>query len=282
MKFALIGDVHGFWDEKDNRYFNESDYDAIFFTGDFGGFHLTKNPFQETKFEGLTKKAYLIPGNWDGTNLIGVLGEATDSKVLKFLGSFGYARRMKSFSEKIRPIALTGYSSLVLSEEKDLALIVGRPHSMGGGFNFARNLAKHYFIADMETSVMKYKKLIDSTTQKNIFFLSHNGPQGLGSGKTSIYGADYKKEGGDGGDLDLAIAVEYAKDQGKKVPAVLSGHMHHFVHEFKKERETMIYTGGTFYVNGAKVPRIRKEKHFHTKITWDGGSATVIPVWESL
>ena len=35
MKIAIIGDVHGFWNERDTEYFNSSDYDYILFTGDF-------------------------------------------------------------------------------------------------------------------------------------------------------------------------------------------------------------------------------------------------------
>jgi uncharacterized protein (TIGR04168 family) len=280
MKFALIGDIHGFWNHKDTEFFNSSDYDAIFFAGDLGRPNLTGSLFPKFNLNGLTKKAYLIPGNWDATNAFGLLGEITNQSILKRAGSFGYAKRMKAFSQVIRPIAAMGYSTAVLSEEKDLALVVGRPHAMGGGFSFERNLSETYLVSSMEESKIKLQKLIDSVKQGNIIFLSHNGPKGLGKERTSIYGADFKSEGGDFGDEDLTQAIAYAKEIGKKVPAVLSGHMHHFIPALKKERESLVYTGGTFYINGAKVPRIRKGKHFHTKIEWNGSSVTAIPMWE--
>jgi len=282
MKFALIGDIHGFWNKKDTEYFNASDYDALFFTGDLGRARISGSILPKYNLSALTKKAFLIPGNWDGTNLPGILGEVLNQKLLKRAGSLGYAGRMKSFAQAIRPIPLMGYSTAVLSEEKDLALIVARPHAMGNGFSFQKNVSKHYLVSSMKESINKLKKLIDSVKQENIFFLSHNGPKGLGSERTSIYGADFLNNGGDFGDEDLTAAISYAKEIGKKVPAVLSGHMHHYISALKKERESLVYTGGTFYVNGARVPRIRHGKHFHTKIEWNGSSVTAIQLWEDL
>ncbi|BDA80422.1 hypothetical protein LPTSP3_g33520 [Leptospira kobayashii] len=279
MKFALIGDIHGFWNEKDVEYFNNSDYDFLFFAGDFGKLGSFGKIGFDFSLQGLQKKAYLVPGNWDGTNVLGLLGEVKNLSFLKWLGSFGYAKRMRVFSEKVRPLPIMGYSTVVLSEEKSLTLVVGRPHAMGDGFSFAKNLSSVYGVSNSEESKIKYKALIDSVSQENLIFLSHNGSYGLGDKPTSIYGADFKKEGGDIGDEDLQFAIQYAKQKGKKVPAVLSGHMHHHSPVSKRERESVVYTGGTTYINGAKVPRIRKGKHFHTKIEWNGGSVTAIPIW---
>lgn len=213
-----------------------------------------------------------------GISLTSVIGEIIQSNLLIQSGQWGQSRRLRKLSERVKPITILGYSSVVLSQEFDVSLIVGRPHAMGGGLSFSPHMKKTYLVSNMETSVEKYKRLIDGTKEKNIIFLSHNGPFGLGSAKNSIYGAEFKKEGGDWGDIDLTEAIQYAKSIGKKVPLVLSGHMHHSISK-TKERETHEYTGGTFYVNGAKVPRIREGKHFHTKIEWSGGSATVIPMW---
>jgi hypothetical protein len=279
MKFALIGDIHGFWDEKDVQFFNESDNDALFFTGDLGRIRATGSLLPNFNFGTLTKRSFLIPGNWDGTSILGILGEITNLSALKYLGSIGYLNRMKALSNVIRPIPAMGYSTAVLSEEHSLALIVGRPHAMGNGFSFQRNLSQSYLVNTMEESASKLKKLIDSIKQENLFFLSHNGPSGLGSERTSIYGSDFLKDGGDNGDDDLAEAIRYAKEIGKKVPAVLSGHMHHTIPALKKNRETVHYTNGTFYVNGAMVPRIKGKRHFHTKIEWNGSSITAIPLW---
>ena len=35
MKFGVIGDIHGFWDERDTAFFNASDYDMLLLVGDF-------------------------------------------------------------------------------------------------------------------------------------------------------------------------------------------------------------------------------------------------------
>ncbi|MDF3818500.1 metallophosphoesterase [Leptospira sp. 96542] len=274
MKFALIGDIHAYWDKEDIDYFNSSDYDFLFFTGDINGTPLQK----KVSFEGLTKRAYLIPGNWDSTSLIGIIGEVIQSKNLIRLGQIGQNRRSKIFVNQIQPLSVMGYSTITVSKELDLSLLVGRPYAMGGGLSFAPNLRKNYFVSTMEESIEKYKSLIQGVKEKNIFILSHNGPFGLGAEPKSMYGADFKKSGGDWGDLDLQEAIKFAKQIGKKVPVVMSGHMHHKVSK-KKERETLQYTGGTFYINGAKVPRIQEGKRFHTKIEWNGGSATVIPIW---
>lgn len=274
MKFALIGDIHGYWNERDIDYFNTSDYDYLFFTGDLLGSPFLKKP----DFSNLKKRSYLIPGNWDGTSFWGIFGEVLGSPTLIQLGSMGQSRRERRFYNNTRPLSLLAYSSVVLSKDLDLSLIVGRPHAMGGGVSFLPSLRKTFGISSLEDSIDKYKALIEKTKEKNLFFLSHNGPLGLGKERNSIYGADFKKTGGDFGDEDLQVAIEYAKSIGKKIPVVLSGHMHHKIGN-NKERETLHYSGGTFYVNGAKVPRIQEGKHFHTKIEWDGGGATVVPIW---
>ncbi|MCZ8342107.1 MAG: metallophosphoesterase [Leptospira sp.] len=274
MKFALIGDIHGYWNERDVEYFNSTDYDFLFFTGDLLGSPFFGRP----NFLNLKKRAYLIPGNWDGTSITGIIGEVLQSQTLIRMGSFGQSKREERLLKHTKPLTLLAYSSVILSKELDLSLIVGRPHAMGGGISFLPSLRKTFSISSVDDSINKYKALIQNTKERNLFFLSHNGPLGLGKERNSMYGADFKKMGGDFGDEDLKVAIDYAKSIGKKVPAVLSGHMHHKIGK-NKERETLHYKGGTFYVNGAKVPRIQEGKHFHTKIEWDGGGATVIPIW---
>ena len=60
-----------------------------------------------------------------------------------------------------------------------------------------------------------------------VVVLAHCGPHGLGATRESIYGCDFRPEQGDWGDRDLAEALEYARECGKRVVAVVAGHMHH-------------------------------------------------------
>ena len=95
-------------------------------------------------------------------------------------------------------------------------------------------------------------------------FLAHNGPSGLGSGRADIWGCDFKKDEGDFGDEDLRLAVDHAQSSGKRVLAVLAGHMHHAI-KGGGERRWQIERDGVLYVNAARVPRIFEHEGRHVR-----------------
>ena len=86
-------------------------------------------------------------------------------------------------------------------------------------------------------------------------FVSHNGPVGLGSGADDMWGCDFMPNGGDWGDPDLRVAIDHARQAGKKVLAVVAGHMHIRTKQ-GIERPWKLEVDDTLYINAARVPRI--------------------------
>jgi uncharacterized protein (TIGR04168 family) len=70
-----------------------------------------------------------------------------------------------------------------------------------------------------------------------------------------MWGCDFKPGGGDWGDPDLEHAIEHALDRGKRVLAVVAGHMHLRTKQ-GAERDWITERRGIHYVNAARVPRI--------------------------
>jgi uncharacterized protein (TIGR04168 family) len=112
--------------------------------------------------------------------------------------------------------------------------------------------------------------------------LAHCGPQGLGDARDAIYGCDFRPDAGDWGDPDLTQALAHAAESGKRVLAVVAGHMHHALRG-GGERSWHEQRAGIHHVNAARVPRIRRsasgsERH-HVSLTLAGDSVQVEPIW---
>ena len=113
--------------------------------------------------------------------------------------------------------------------------------------------------------------------------LSHNGPLGLGAGPTDLWGCDFLEGGGDWGDPDLAAALASARTLGKRVLAVIAGHMH-LRTKTGEARVPRLERDGTLYVNPARVPRIQggrdgaRRSHFRLEIDADGVRASEVIV----
>ena len=114
-----------------------------------------------------------------------------------------------------------------------------------------------------------------------MIFLAHNGPTGLGTSRSDLWGCDFRREEGDFGDEDLALAITYARELGKRVLAVVAGHMHHRLRGGGKRR-WYERKDGILYVNAARVPRIFEELghayHHHVDLTIDGDEVEAIEV----
>ena len=75
---------------------------------------------------------------------------------------------------------------------------------MGGPeLTFPDYMAHTYNILSLEDSVQRIRSLVDEADD-DIVFLAHNGPLGLGPEPADIWGCDFKPDGGDWGDSDLA------------------------------------------------------------------------------
>ncbi|HSG55283.1 MAG TPA: hypothetical protein VLA45_07490, partial [Paracoccaceae bacterium] len=135
-------------------------------------------------------------------------------------------------------------------------IIAARPHSMGGPeLSFPDYMQATYGIADIEASTRRLIQLVDDSESDDLVFLGHNGPTGLGEAADAIWGCDFKPGGGDWGDPDLAQAIAHARGAGKRVLAVIGGHMH-LQTKHGVQRPWQLERDGTLYLNAARVPRI--------------------------
>lgn len=117
-------------------------------------------------------------------------------------------------------------------------------------------------------------ELIAGAAHERVVVLAHDGPSGLGSRRHDIWGRDFGDEEGDWGDPDLRAALEHAAARGRRVTAVIAGHMHHrLVGGGRRARCTR--EEGTLFVNAAVVPRVRGERRAVTilRLGPEGASA---------
>lgn len=251
MKIAIVGDIHGFWDPEDVQWFNESDRNAVLFTGDLAGFRHEAMLRVARSIGELEKPAVLVPGNHDTAPLLPFLAELSGNDLLRRL-SRNQAVRARELHEALGPVRVGAWSRHPI---EDIDVIVGRPHPMGGSeFSFARHLRDVHGVQDMDASVARLKALVDGARDR-IVFLAHNGPTGLGERRQDIFGCDFRPEEGDWGDSDLREAIDHAVASGKTVLAVVAGHMHHGLKGGGK-RTWQVERDGILYVNAARVPRV--------------------------
>lgn len=283
---AVVGDIHDAWVDADAHFFNHSDYDAVLFVGDLPRLRLLRNHYRVARrIARVEKPAFLIPGNHDATALSQLIPEVTGRRHLQPFGSRRQRARVAKLARTLGRVTLCGYSSHTLDPANDLGLVAARPHSMGGGLNFAPYLNLAFGVDTMAASAERLCALVDRSPHRRLLFLAHNGPSGLGDRPGDIYGQDFRGDGGDWGDPDLRRAVDHALAQGREVVAVVAGHMHH---ETKSgdQRPFLAQRDGITYVNAARCPRIfrsegrRVRYHVALRIDDDGCRATEVLVAE--
>jgi len=271
IKIAAVGDIHGAWSEADNAFFNASDYDLVLLAGDLSDFVHRLGLRVARRLAGLTKPALLIPGNHDATGILPFAAEFTGRGRLIRALNRSKEQRVGELDRALGPVQLAGYSRHALGREGvELDVIAGRPHSMGGGaLSFAPYLERRFGVDSHAASVRRLHALVDESSAEVLVFFAHNGPAQLGAARDDIWGRDFKPEAGDFGDPDLTEAIDYARAQGKRVLAVVAGHMHHAL-QGGGTRRWLVQRDGTAYVNAARVPRIfRGEEgraHHHVEI----------------
>ena len=282
LKLAIIGDVHGFWTGADTAYFNASPCDAVLFVGDLAP--LIGALPTARKLAALKLPAFLIPGNHDACGALQFLAELRQQLWLASVLSVGQGWRVSALRRALGPVKLAGYSLDLLDwDGRALGLIAARPHSMGGDRLYFRPYLKRAFgIASFEDSLARLRELVDEAPQ-DIIFLSHNGPAGLGAAREDIWGCDFRIHGGDFGDPDLQDAIRYARSIGKKVHAVIAGHMHHRLKGGGLPRRWQVMRDGVMYLNAARVQRIRlngkDELHYHVALLLDKDGARAQEMW---
>lgn len=258
VRVAVIGDVHGAWDEEDVEYFDDSDYDVVLFVGDIGSYRHKQTLAVARRIARLRKRAILIPGNHDAVLAAQLVAEVVQSKLAtSALGFFG-TRLQGELARALGSVEIAGYSVHELASH-ELSVIAARPHSMGGpGVAFGPLLKRRFGITDLDSSCRRLEELVEGCRYERVLFLAHNGPTGFGGAPTDIWGCDFKEGGGDFGDADLEHAIAHARRRGKRVLAVVAGHMHHRV-KGGGTRTWQVTDAGTLYLNAARVPRVLKQ-----------------------
>jgi uncharacterized protein (TIGR04168 family) len=136
-------------------------------------------------------------------------------------------------------------------------------------------------------SVAKYRHLVADARTRQLLFLAHNGPTGLGESEGTLWGRDFPAPPdraadypSDFGDDDLRDAVDYAASLDKEVLAVFAGHMHR---RKGTSRPLSVVQGGTTFVNAAVVPRIRSgptgPEHHHVAVLFGANGLDVTEQW---
>ena len=282
MKLAVVGDIHGDWNDKDTGYFNRSDVEAVLFVGDLpprmGHGRLLDVAASLSKLE---KPAFLIPGNHDGVSFFHLLVELMGWRGLSSAFKKNQIERVAALRCALSPVVLTGYSHHSLGDNgSGIGLICGRPHAQGDGVSFAAYIEDQFGVGSMKESAEKLCALVDESPHRKLIFMGHNGPAGLGAARTGIWGRDFNRAGGDWGDDDLRVAIEHAKKTGRRVLAVVAGHMHHFTRTRSRARRTWrVKNEGVQYVNAARCPRIfafdGQEIHHHIVLQIEGDDCAV-------
>jgi uncharacterized protein (TIGR04168 family) len=256
LTIALIGDLHGYWSDADVAYFNASDYALLLFTGDLGSGTRKNGVDIARSLARLDKRALVVAGNNDAPHRHEIAAEFRLQGGLTELMRLAPGHALAEQREG--NVALCGYSvHEVRLGERALSLVVGRPYAMGGNeLSFPQALREGYGIASMAESSERLCALVEQAASSDVVFLAHNGPLGLGEAATSIWGCDFRPEGGDWGDEDLRRAVQHAARVGKRVVAVVAGHMHR---SKKLPRAATAQQEGVLFVNPAFVPRVLEQ-----------------------
>lgn len=247
ITIAVIGDVHDQWETEDEHALNHLGVDLALFVGDFGNESLEV----VGAIASLTIPKAVILGNHDAWYTASPWGrkkapydQTIEDRVQKQLDLLGEAH--------------VGYGQRDFPE-LNLSVVGSRPFSWGGqewkNEEFYRD---RYGINNFTQSTEKIVAEAQKTAHDTIIFLGHNGPFGLGNAPEDPCGRDWNPLGGDFGDPDFADGMTQVRQNGKTIPLVTFGHMHHRLRHRKDRLRTQVCHSpqGTVYLNAASVPRI--------------------------
>ncbi|MEZ4318879.1 MAG: metallophosphoesterase family protein [Myxococcota bacterium] len=270
LRLAAIGDVHGRWVDADRAWFAGADYDAILVVGDLAGLRFGPTLEIARQLARLDGPVVVVAGNHDGPNPAQLLAEVAGRPWAGDVFTRQLAARYAQL-ESVLAGRLGGYSAHEVGPAGDrVTVIVGRPMSMGGPqLSFPGFLRERFGVEDLEGSAARLREVVDGVQTERVVFVAHNGPAGLGSRRADPWGCDFRAAEGDWGDADLTAAVAYAQACGKRVLAVLAGHMHRKLRG-GGDRTASVERDGVVYINTAQVPRIDASGRHHVALEIDG------------
>lgn len=265
-KVVCVGDIHGQWDEDDEKALSALQPDLALFVGDFGNedvgiarrvadfaaladFNVaTVFGNHDAFFTASTKRRYNSPYRSDS-----VCRVATQ---IDLLAEYDVSYRSAAFNNL------------------GLSVCGGRSFSSGGPLWRHSQFYREYFgINGLTQSSEKLSEAVLNAKFDTVIFLSHSGPTGLGDRPEDPCGKDWgSSPGGDFGDADLRIAIEDARSSGMRIPLIVFGHMHKVLKGNRGDRvmvksETDGTSGGqTVMLNTAVVPRHRQRQKADPKL----------------
>lgn len=251
IKIAVVGDIHDQWEADDGIALQQLNVDLVLFVGDFGN----ESVEVVRAIAALDIPKATIFGNHDAWYT------ATDWGRKKC----PYDRKKEDWvQQQIDLLGDThvGYGKLDFPA-LNLTVVGSRPFSWGGSvWKNAGFYQERFGVTSFEESTARIVTAANSAAYETVIFLGHNGPIGLGDRAEDPCGKDWQPLGGDFGDPDLADAIAQTRANGKTIPLVTFGHMHHSLRHTKQQLRKAIYASPeeTIYLNAASVPRIVPQK----------------------
>ncbi len=271
-RIAVIGDIHNHWNTQDHLALKSLNVDLALFVGDFGN-EAVDVVKQIATLDLPIATAF---GNHDAWYTATPWGRKRCP----------YDRNQEDWVTQQMALLEHADTSYRHQDFETVSVIGGRPFSWGGpDWRFTDFYGERFGVHDFEESAQRIQAAANEAVNDTLIFLGHNGPTGLGKEPEDTCGKDWRPIGGDYGDPDLATAITAAKDQGKSVPLVAFGHMHHSLRHTKEvQRTRLCRQNGTVYLNAACVPRIKDtetgEQHNFSVVTLQDNQVTEVNlVW---
>jgi uncharacterized protein (TIGR04168 family) len=257
LRIAIIGDIHGQWSQLDRDLLHQLDLDLVLFVGDFGN----EDVVLTQTIAALDLPKAVILGNhdaWYSASPWGVsrcpYDRQQEDRVQQQLDALG--------------ICHVGYNKLDFPE-LNITVVGSRPFSWGGREWRNKDFYQQRFgVSGFAESTQRIVAAARSGSCDRLIVIGHNGPTGLGEEAEDICGKDWETLGGDYGDPDLSAALAELQAEGKSIPLVAFGHMHHRLrHTQERLRKAYQQVGQTLYLNAARCPRIIESWHNFSIVT---------------
>lgn len=271
LSLGVVGDLHGAFDRTDADLLDAEGYAAIWFVGDLGPGTRDADVRVAKAIARLRTPVLVMPGNNDAAHGPLLRAELSHQSGLASLMRASGTSLRSGAHEASADADFGGYRLHPLAVgASGVTVVTARPYSMGGDdTSLFEVLAERYGVRNLEESTAKLVATVDAVPTEAVIFLAHNGPTGLGEEPTAPYGRDFGDTPGDHGDADLRVAIEHARAKGKRVLAVVAGHMHYPLDD-GRERRWLVSEGDTVHVNAARLPRVRVgaegTEHHHVRL----------------